>query len=220
MRTHDLMHCSQALLLMIAIMAHISTIYGQDQNKTVSLFDGISFHGWNTIRDDELSFWKIADSTIIGGDGATKIPYNTFLYTDEKYSDFEFQCMFKITGEEHTGMINSGIQYRSVIEDGKMIGYQADIGKGYWGDLYDEHRRGELKKGNLDGLQQFLNEEGWNSYMIRCVGNRHQLYINGFMTTEYVEIDPQIPSSGVIALQVHSGGNTKVEFKNILLKRF
>ncbi|WP_218587926.1 hypothetical protein [Arenibacter palladensis] len=41
-------------------------------------------------------------------------------------------------------MINSGIQYRSIIKDNKIIGYQADIGKGYWGDIYDEHRRGKL----------------------------------------------------------------------------
>ncbi len=48
-----------------------------------------------------------------------------------------------------------------------MVGYQADIGNGFWGDIYDKHRRGELMDGNLSTLQHLLKEDGWNSYIIR-----------------------------------------------------
>ncbi|WP_419195057.1 hypothetical protein [Novipirellula herctigrandis] len=30
---------------------------------------------------------------------------------------------------------NSGIQFRSKVHDGEVSGYQADIGKGWWGKL-------------------------------------------------------------------------------------
>ena len=64
----------------------------------------------------------------------------------KEYGDFEFRCLFRISGDHKTGLINSGIQYRSLVQGKKIIGYQADIGKGYWGSLYDEHRRGKLAK--------------------------------------------------------------------------
>lgn len=179
----------------------------------------ISLDSWRTISPNEQKYWSIKDSTLIGGDGIQTIPINTYMYTKDAYGDFEFRTLFRITGDHSTGLINSGIQYRSAIENGNMVGYQADIGKGYWGDIYDEHRRGKLVSGNLNTLKHILNEEGWNSYIIRCIGNKHELYINGVKTAEYVEKDPKIPSKGVIGIQLHSGGNAKVEFKNITIQQ-
>lgn len=179
----------------------------------------INMESWQTINTDEQKYWSAKDSIIIGGDGIKNIPINTYLYTKDTYGDFEFRCLFRLTGDHDTGLINSGIQYRSTIEDGNMVGYQADIGKGYWGDIYDEHRRGKLMEGNLNTLKYILNKDGWNSYIIRCIGNRHELYINGVKTAEYVEMDPKIPSKGVIGIQLHSGGNAKVEFKHITIQQ-
>ena len=41
--------------------------------------------------------------------------------------------------------------------------------------------------------------------------------INGVLTADYIEKDDTIPAKGIIAVQVHSGGNAKVEFKNITI---
>lgn len=179
----------------------------------------ISLDSWRTITPDEQKYWSIKDSTLIGGDGIQNIPINTYLYTKDSYGDFEFRCLFRISGDHSTGLINSGIQYRSTIQNGNIIGYQADIGNGYWGDIYDEHRRGKLVGGNLNTLKHILNEDGWNSYIIRCIGNKHELYINGVKTAEYFEMDPKVPNKGVIGIQLHSGGNAKVEFKHITIQQ-
>src|SRR5882762_8561310 len=43
-----------------------------------------------------------------------------------------------------TGIVNGGIQLRSQRAKEpafEMVGYQADMGEGYWGSLYDESRR-------------------------------------------------------------------------------
>ena len=159
----------------------------------------------------------MADSLIKSGDGVHKIPENTYLHTLKEYGDFEFRCLFRLYGDPKTGMINSGIQYRSVLEGGKIVGYQADMGNGYWGDLYDEHRRGKLVGGDLRTLKHLLKEEGWNSYIIRCKGNRHELYINGVKTCDYIEKDSKIPQKGVIAVQIHSGGVAQVEFRDLVI---
>jgi hypothetical protein len=189
----------------------------QKASTTVSLFDGATLKGWKTVNKENSKYWSVVDSVIIGGDGITNIPRNTYLHTIKGYEDFEFRALFRLTGNHDTGLINSGIQYRSIIEDNKIIGYQADIGKGYWGDIYDEHRRAKLVGGDLSTLKYILEEDGWNSYIVRCKGNLHELYINGVMVSDYLEKNPTIPSKGVLGFQLHSGGNAKIEFKNITI---
>ncbi|SIR31521.1 3-keto-disaccharide hydrolase [Maribacter ulvicola] len=205
------------LRISLPILVFLGTINlcAQSKVETISLFDGVSMDGWKVLKDSNSKYWKVLDSTLVGGDNKVKIHENTYLYTVDEYEDFEFSGLFKITGDHKTGLINSGIQYRSSIKDGHIIGYQADIGKGYWGDIYDEHRRGKLVSGDLKTLKNILNENGWNSYLVRCIGNTHELYINGVKTAYYKENDANIPSKGVIGIQLHSGGKAKVEFKHL-----
>lgn len=161
---------------------------------------------------------------IIASSGDKKMPTNTYLATTEEYGDFEFTCEFRLSGDHETGLINSGIQYRSQLKKHKkrgmvITGYQADIGKDWWGGIYDEHRRGKLVMGNkaLEKSEGF-KDDNWHTYKIICKGNRHQLFINDILTAEYTEENPKIPAKGVFALQLHSGGIAKIEYKNILVK--
>lgn len=191
--------------------------YGQQALYTKSLFDGNTLRGWKSFPKEHQSQWKVQDGLIIGGDGINKIPENIYLYSEEEFEDFEFRCLFRLSGDSNTGMINSGIQYRSKIEDGNMVGYQADIGNGYWGDIYDEHRRGKLIGGDLTTLQHLLKEEGWNSYIIRCKGDLHELYINGVKTASYLEKDKSLPRKGIVAFQLHSGGAAVLELRDLTI---
>lgn len=184
-------------------------------SQETQIFDGKTLSGWK-VSDPAYSYlWKVEDGIIVGGDSQKKVPVNSYIVTEKTYRNFEFRCLFKLTGDPATGMINSGIQYRSELKDKDMIGYQADIGDGYWGDIYDEHRRGKLVSGNISSLTGILNPSGWNSYIVRCVGNRHQLYINGIKTADYIEKDNSIPQRGVFGVQIHSGGNAQIFLKNI-----
>lgn len=184
------------------------------QDETRSLFDGSTLSGWEVVNPADEKYWSVSDSTIVGGDGLTPIPGNTYLRTVGEYEDFEFRCLFRLTGDESTGMINSGIQYRSEDSGTDMIGYQADIGNGFWGDIYDEHRRGKLVGGDVPALRFLLKENGWNSYIVRVKGDLHELYINGIKACQYIETDPDIPRKGVIAIQLHGGGAAKIELRN------
>ncbi|MEX2592865.1 MAG: DUF1080 domain-containing protein [Anditalea sp.] len=205
------------LALLILMLFFNAYAYGQETVQTTSLFDGKTLKGWKTLPQEYQNLWVVEDSVIIGGDGIQKIPENIYLYTESEYEDFELRCLFRLSGDPGTGMINSGIQYRSTIQDGNMVGYQADIGNGYWGDIYDEHRRAKLVGGNLSTLKHLLKEDGWNSYIVRCKGNRHELYINGVKTSEYIEEDPDIPGKGILAVQLHSGGAAKLELRDITI---
>ncbi|HEY9560992.1 MAG TPA: DUF1080 domain-containing protein [Anseongella sp.] len=184
------------------------------QNATISLFDGSTLNGWEVVDPADAAFWTVKEGIITGGDGHTKIPKNTYIRTVAEYKDFEFRCLFRLSGDESTGMINSGIQYRSKDSGADIIGYQADIGNGFWGDIYDEHRRGKLVGGDVEALKFLLKEDGWNSYIVRVKGDVHELYINGIKACDYIEKDPGIPDKGVIAVQLHGGGAAKIELLN------
>lgn len=206
--------------LSLFIVVFSATTFAQHPEASTSLFDGQTLKGWKSFPLEYQNLWKVEDSVIIGGDGNTKIPVNVYLHTEKEYEDFEFRCLFRLSGDPETGMINSGIQYRSAIVESNMVGYQADIGNGYWGDIYDEHRRAKLIGGNLSTLRYILKEDGWNSYIVRCKGNRHELYINGVKTTDYIEEDSSIPSKGIIAVQLHSGGAAMLELRDITISEF
>ena len=169
--------------LIIAML--ITPLAFADDAAGVSIFDGKTLTGWKPVKEENAKFWSVADGVIVGSNGDKKVPSNAYLVYEKEFGDFEFRCKFRISGDHKTGLINSGIQYRSVIEKGKISGYQADIGKGYWGDIYDEHRRGKLVKGDTSKLLENLVEDGWNDYLIRCKGNHHELFINGMKTADY-----------------------------------
>jgi hypothetical protein len=202
-------------LILALILA--STVVGQQAESTQPLFDGKSLKGWKVFPAEFKSLWTVKDGVIVAGDGKNTITENNYLYTEGEYENFEFRCLFRLTGDHATGMINSGIQYRSFIEGDNMVGYQADIGRGFWGDIYDEHRRAKLVSGDLTTLNHILKEDGWNSYIVRVKDNRHEMYINGVKTADYIEQDASIPTKGIIGLQLHSGGNAQLELRDITI---
>ena len=71
----------------------------------------------------------------------------------------------------------------------------------------------------MSTLKHILKEDGWNSYIIRCNGRRHELYINGVKVVDYIEKDKNIPAKGVIAIQLHSGGKAKAEYRNLTITK-
>ena len=98
------------------------------------------------------------------------------------------------------------------IENGLMRGYQCDIGPGWWGKLYEEHGRALLE---AKGGEQFVKKGDWNHYEIVAVGSRVRTWINGNLCVD--RDDPVAARRGLIGLQLHSGGETEVRFKNLKL---
>jgi Domain of Unknown Function (DUF1080) len=100
------------------------------------------------------------------------------------------------------------------IEGGEMRGAQADIGKGWWGKLYEESARGLLVK---DGGEKHVKENDWNEYVIEAYQGNVRISINGNICCDYFN-DDKLARRGLIAFQVHSGGPTEVRFKDLKLE--
>jgi hypothetical protein len=184
-----------------------------DEKGFQPIFDGKSFEGW----EGNLDHFRIEDGAIVAGTLKEKIPRNEFLCAEKKYGDFELRLKFKLLGKG----ANSGVQIRSrrVPDHHEMIGYQADLGDGWWGALYDESRRRKVLAGPPKAERNKpVKADDWNDYVVRCEGPRIQLWINGQQTVDYTEPDEEIWRSGLIAVQIHQGPPSEAWFKNIRIK--
>lgn len=180
-----------------------------------TLFDGKSLEGWS-VRKGEEKYWTVKDGAIVGGSTKEKVAHNTFITSAKQYGDFELTLQVKVEGQRP----NAGIQIRSerIKDHHEMIGYQADVGPGYWGRLYDESRRRKFLAPFATKEAAKATKEGWNDYKIRCEGKRIRLWINGILTCDYTEKDESIPLKGLIALQAHSGPPFEASYRKIVIK--
>jgi hypothetical protein len=183
--------------------------------EPMPLFDGKTLKGW---EGDEKT-WRVEDGAIVGGSLDAVVPRNEFLCTTKAYDHFELKLKFKLLGDKDKA--NAGVQFRTkrIPKHHEVSGYQADIGQGYWGALYDESRRNKVLAGpSKEVIEKAAKPEEWNEYRIRCEGPSIKLWLNGLQTVDYVEKDEKIAQSGVIGLQVHGGGKTKVMYKDITIE--
>lgn len=168
-----------------------------------TIFNGKDLTGW--IGNKEL--WSVEEGEIVGkSQGLGK---NEFLVSELSVSDFRLTMEVKLVKNEG----NSGVQFRSQpLAGGDVKGYQADIGPGWWGKLYEEHGRALIwdKSG-----EKHLKSGEWNTYEITAVGSRIQTRLNGQLCVDLE--DPSGARRGVIAFQLHSGGPTEVRYRKLAL---
>jgi len=197
------------------IMAVTSVLAGEVK----PLNDGKSFDGWT---GDTNKTWRIVEGAFVGGSLEKKVPRNEFLRTTQPFTNFVLKVKFKLIGTTAGGFINGGVQIRS--EPAKnppneMVGYQCDIGEGWFGTLYDESRRNKpLIKPDEAAVKKAVKPDGWNEYMIRAEGRRIRTAINGEQMIDYTEPDEALPQHGLIGLQIHSGGPAEASYKEISIE--
>jgi len=187
----------RSLVAYLASGEQVPMLATTDNVKT--LFNGTDLTGWT----GNTKLWSVENGEIVGRTEGLKD--NEFLKSDLVLGDFKFRCKVQLIKNQG----NSGIQFRSeVLPDGLVKGYQADIGIGWWGKLYEEHGRELLwpKSG-----ESFV-KPGWNEYEIFADGDKIQTRINGHLCVDLV--DPEGAKRGILALQLHSGGATEVRFKD------
>lgn len=201
-----------------------------------SLFDGKTLNGWNA---PDPTYWSVEDGAITGRI-TTDRPCTTnqyLVWMGGSLGDFELKLKSRVTGE---GGINNGFQFRSrVMADRDVAGYQVDnnLKTDWLVRLYDEHGRhtlvwrgqrtvfdrdGKAIHGKIEEAQgpASFKLEDWHEYHLTCQGPRLTLRVNGTLIAEVIDNDPlNADASGILALQLHSGPPTFVQFKDIRLKK-
>lgn len=194
------------IFLVLILLIFSTSMKGQSQKKEVVLFNGQDLNGW----EGEMKYWRVEEGMIVGE--FTEIEHNQFLRSKTEVEDFRLILQVRLTD----GQGNSGIQFRSTaLPGGHVRGPQADIGKGYWGKLYEELGRGWLWE---KGCDRYVDSGGWNEYEIVAVDSKVRTAINGNLCVDID--DPYIARKGIIALQLHAGfAPAEIYFKNFELTK-
>ncbi len=203
--------CVLFVALTIAVLGSNTSTTPNPKEKII-LFNGKNLEGW----EGDSNIWRVHRGAIVGGNKNEQIAQNEFLSTKSSYKNYQLEVKFKIEG--YKGFINAGVQFHSqrlTNPSNEMAGYQADIGVGCMGSLYDESRRDKYLV-EADQKQVRI-KKGWNQYKIICKDNKITLSINNVETLTYTESDLSIPQSGKIGLQIHGGGILEVFYKDIVL---
>lgn len=215
------MRASLASIVMLFICNQ--GLYSQATKNWVSLFDGQSLKGWKQITGSAIYTVEdgmISGTTVIGSP-------NSFLITENEYSDFILELEVKI--EDTTS--NSGIQFRSHYDPagndgkGKVYGYQYELdpsSRKWTAGIYDEGRRDWLYPLMLNPAAQNGYKHGvFNKIRVECIGHEIKTSINNIPAAYIIDT---IDHKGFIALQVHSIGSNnsqaghKIYWKNIRIK--
>ncbi len=174
-----------------------------------SLFNGKNLDGW-TIQGTEK--WYVEDGLLICESGPDE-EYG-YLTTDAFYDDFILELDFK---QEADG--NSGVFIRSTVEGTKISGWQVEVAPPglHTGGVYESYGRGWLIKPEPE-KEQFLKMGEWNHLKIKVKGAHITSWLNGEKMI-HLKDEKIGDGKGSIALQIHSGGGIKVQWKNIQVKQ-
>ncbi|MCX6211465.1 MAG: DUF1080 domain-containing protein [Bacteroidetes bacterium] len=198
------------------------------QNNFEPLFNGKDLKGW--VQYNGQAKYTVEQGELVG----RTVPGqpNSFLSTEKKYGDFILELDLKVDVR-----MNSGIQFRSEINDGndqcevtdthtpnRVHGYQMEIdpsSRAWSGGVYDEARRGWLYplEYNTAAKTAFKNNV-WNHYKIEAIGTSIRTWVNGVPCAHIID---NMTPSGFISLQVHEIGDSKdagqeVRWKNIKIQ--
>lgn len=193
------------VMVLIFVLLGITQIYAQKKTK---IFNEKDLDGWIIYGTEK---WYVNEKGNMVCESGPDKEYG-YLGTEKIYKDMLLELEFL---QEADG--NSGVFFRSSIEGTKIAGWQVEVApKGHdTGGIYESYGRGWLIQ-IPDEKENILKEGAWNKLKIKVVGDDVTTWLNGKKMVDFS--DEKIGSAkGCIALQIHSGGGIKVQWKNIYL---
>jgi hypothetical protein len=205
-----------------------------------SLFDGVSFAGWQH-RAEEQGHWTARGGVIhCDGKPAVKRRQDRDLWTEQEYGDFLLMVDWRLPKKPEPKMLpdftpdglflrdkEGKVQRHEVLDAGDSGVYlrgntrsQVNI----WsqpmgsGDINDYHKDAKLPIAIRQACvpkKKADNPSGkWNRFVITMRGDRVTVVLNGETVIDRAQL-PGVPARGRIGLQDHGD---PVEFRNLFLK--
>ncbi len=182
-----------AVLLSTGALAEDTAASAKDKTKSVALFNGKDFTGWDVIGCEAV----VQDGAILIKSG------NGLVQTKKRYGDFVLQFEWKALKPDNW---DSGVyfRYESVPQGYPWPPrYQANLRKGLEGDV--QSLKGATSRG--------LTKPGeWNRFKLTVEGSKAALTINGKPAWKADGIETP---SGFISIQAEVPGGGQFLFRNI-----
>ena len=193
---------------LVSFLIFSKPLIGQEKEELISLFNGIDLTGWKIHGTEK---WYVENGDLVCENGPDK-EYG-YLSTNEYYDNFILTLEFK---QESNG--NSGVFFRSTLEGIIINGWQVEVAPSglHTGGIYESYGRGWLAK--PDPKDENLKDGDWNTMKIMVDGSKVMTWLNG---KEMINLSDEIIGNGKgsIALQIHSGDDVKVRWRNFKLKK-
>ncbi len=197
--------------------------------------------------DRSKVFWKVETNSIVCDSIGRRDHDYVWLVSDREFADFEIRVRFQAyRGSPGNSGLQFRSRFDKAAGGGWLDGPQVDIhppSSANWrtGFIYDETREEKrwvfpsLKDWNIDakyrpGLHVFkYAEEGdaWNELVLICEGTRVKTIVNGIVVTDWngagvldnaAHRKHNVGLSGHFALQLHSGDELRIRFKDIVVR--
>lgn len=174
------------------------------------LFNGKDLSGWVEVGREK---WTVEDG-VIHGQGVTE-EYG-YLRTEKRYRDFHLFLRFKCLAGG-----NSGVYFHADFKPGTV---EISQGRQFEIDRKVGNHTGGIYGDGLGWLawpapefEPLIRSDDWNEFLLIVEGNRHICYLNGVKVLDFTNPHPGA-REGYIALQLHSGGEGNMLFKDIYIR--
>ena len=175
--------------------------------------------GWTNLLSNldewqtEKEYWTLSKGVLRAEGENEKLHH--YAWTKKTYGDFELNVMIKMVGDEDA---NSGVCIRlHPVNHDDAPGYQIDMGKKYWGSLWEERRAGMVQKYPDSLAAKLVKDNDWNHYYIVAKGHQIQAWLNGVKTIDIIHETGF--TDGAVGFQLcHQKKHTVVEVKTFFIR--
>ena len=181
-----------------------------------ALLNGNDLEGWTPLAGN--CTFEIKDGVVTGT--VVKGSPSTYLSSDKEYGDFVFSCEMKWIVNS-----NSGVMFRAKKKGDKKVtvyGPQAEMEgfteRGWSGGIYGQSCGGwwyPLWLEEHAKVRTIIKKDDWNRLTIKTEGNITKTWVNGEPAALWTNDEH---FRGFFSLQVHSGKEGQVQWRNIKVK--
>jgi 3-keto-disaccharide hydrolase len=197
-----------SMALLTTVAAAQSTRAKLPNEQWVKLFNGRDLSGWVEVGHEK---WSVEEGTI-HGQGVTK-GYG-YLKTEKNYKDFELTLRFRCEGDGNSGVFVHTEFTPGTADVSQGMQFEIDQVVGHTGGLYGDGR--QWIAWPAPEFEMVLHHNDWNDYLLTVVANRYIARLNGVVILDFTDPTPK-SFDGSIALQLHSGGQGNMRFKDIYI---
>lgn len=197
--------------------------------------------------DREKTFWRVDGGTILCDSIGRKDHNYVWLVSEREFGDFELRLKFQAYKDSpgNSGL-QFRSRFDATASGGWLDGPQVDIhppAGANWrtGLIYDETREEKrwivpsLKDWNIDPkfkparhVFKYADDgDGWNELVLICRGTKVKTILNDVVVTDWdgtgvldneAHVRHKVGRSGHFALQLHSGDELRIRFKDITVR--
>ena len=201
---------SWCLFAAVALGAFAQISTKNPQTEWVSLFNGKDLSGWINVGKEK---WTVEKGEIHGE--AISKAYG-YLQTEKSYQDFEMSLKFKCEGAGNSGLFFHVAFKPGTPDVSQGLQFEIDCGLNkHTGGIYGDGRQWIVWPAAEN--ESVVRRGEWNEMLVKVQGNRYISRVNGVVMVDFTDPTPK-SFDGPIALQLHSGGEGDMRFKDILIR--